>query len=359
MRPLLALLALLILFSCKKSAESIHPTVESITESIYASGVVKSRDQYSAYAAASGIVTAIEVREGDTIQAGESILAIQNKTQQFSRDNAALAYQSARLDANQSTLEAARQGVEVAKSKTLHDSALLERQQRLWDQKIGSMVTLEQRQLEYQQSKNDWLSAKANLSTIERQLKLQAEQSANNLKISEAQNQEFTVISEINGKVYDLLVQPGEWVGPQTQLAVIGNASEFLLELQVDEYDIRKVQPGQKVMVTLDSYADQVFEGTVTRIIPLMNVRSKTFLVEARFDHQPDVLYPNTSLEANIIIQTKKDALLIPRNYLLSDSLVVKPGGDTVAVKTGLKDFHMVEILSGISAADQLIKVGK
>ena len=48
--------------------------------------------------------------------------------------------------------------------------------------------------------------------------------------------------------------------------------------------------------------------------------------------------------------------MLIPRNFLINDSLVVKSNGDTVAVKTGLKDYQMVEILSGISVEEELQK---
>jgi hypothetical protein len=76
-----------------------------------------------------------------------------------------------------------------------------------------------------------------------------------------------------------------------------------------------------------------------------MNVQSKTFTIEAEFVQAPKVLYPNISFEANVLINTKKDALLIPRNYLLNDSIVENKSGEQLIVKTGLKDYQMVEIL--------------
>jgi HlyD family secretion protein len=88
----------------------------------------------------------------------------------------------------------------------------------------------------------------------------------------------------------------------------------------------------------------------------LMNLQSKTFLVEAEFVQAPDILFPNVTFEANILIQTKESALLIPREYILNDSIVTKSNGTQVVVKTGLKDYQMIEILSGISASDELIK---
>jgi len=126
--------------------------------------------------------------------------------------------------------------------------------------------------------------------------------------------------------------------------------------MQVDENDILLIKNGQKVLVNLDSYKGKVFEAVVTRINPLMNERNKTFLVEAEFTQKPERVYPNITFEANIIIQEKSGALLIPRTYLLKDSLVIKSSGDTVPVKTGLKDYQKVEILSGIKQDDELVK---
>ncbi len=145
-------------------------------------------------------------------------------------------------------------------------------------------------------------------------------------------------------------------VGPQTPIAVIGDAKHFILEMQVDEYDILKIKKGLPVVVTFDSYRDQVFEAKISKINPIMNERSKTFLVEAEFVKQPETLYPNINFEASIVITTKSNALLIPRAYLYKDSIAIKSNGDSVKVKTGLKDYQKIEILSGINATDELIK---
>jgi multidrug efflux pump subunit AcrA (membrane-fusion protein) len=125
--------------------------------------------------------------------------------------------------------------------------------------------------------------------------------------------------------------------------------------MQVDEYDIFKIKNGLKVLITMDSYKGKVFEAKIYNISPVMNERSKTFLVKASFINPPEKLYPFVSFEANIVIQTKQKALLVPRNLLLNDSTVVKSNGDKVLIKTGLKDYQMVEVLSGISENDELI----
>ena len=49
-----------------------------------------------------------------------------------------------------------------------------------------------------------------------------------------------------------------------------------------------------------------------------MNERTHTFTVKAAFIKQPKVLYPNLSLEANIVLNTKKNAIVIPKEYLVA-----------------------------------------
>ena len=46
MRSVLLFLFMVIFGSCQRNQTKIHPTVENISESVYASGVVKSKDQY-------------------------------------------------------------------------------------------------------------------------------------------------------------------------------------------------------------------------------------------------------------------------------------------------------------------------
>lgn len=344
----------LFLFSCGKKAETIKPIVAPISESIYASGLVKSQNQYQAFATVNGIIQDILLQEGDTVKKGMAILTIVNDAQRLSKENAELAANFADLDVNQGKLNDAQQNIELAQRKLKNDSSLLARQQVLWQQNIGSKVELEQRELAYQNAKSALYSARVKYEDLKRQLVLNAAQSQKTLQISSRLASDFTLRSDIDGIVYQLPKKKGELVTAQTPLAVIGDAEHFVLEMQVDEYDILKVEKGLKVLVTMDSYKGKVFDAVVTKIDPLMNERSKTFLVEATFTEAPKRLYPNVSFEANIILQTKDKALLIPRNYVLNDSFVLKKNGDKVAVKTGLKDYKMIEILSGINAGDEL-----
>ena len=260
------------------------------------------------------------------------------------------------MNANQGKLNEAKLLVELAKNKMKNDSALFFKQKMLWQQQVGTGVELEQRELVFQNSKTAYYSSQVKLNDLKRQLDFTSSQSKKNLLISTKIESDYTLKSEIDGIVYSISKSKGEIVGVQTPLAVIGDAKNFILEMQVDEFDILKIRKGLIVLVTLDSYKGKVFEASVTKINPLMNERSKTFLVEAEFLKQPELLYPNITFEANIVLQSKEKALLIPRNFVQNDTLVFKSNGDKVVVKTGLRDYQKIEILSGISAEDELIK---
>jgi RND family efflux transporter MFP subunit len=350
------LITLMLLVSCNSKVQKIKPSVEAISESIYASGIVKSKNQYQAFATVNGIIDSIYVSEGDSVKKGTTILQISNETQLLNKENAELLAAYADINANQGQLNEAKLGIDVSLNKMRNDSLMFVRQKSLWSQKIGTKVEVEQKELNYENSKAAYYSAIVRYNDLKRQLNLNSAQSKKNLLISKNLTNDFILRSEIDGIVYSLNKTKGEIVGTQTPLAVIGDAKKFTLEMNVDEYDIMKIRRDLPVEVTLDSYKGQVFEAKVTKINPIMDERSKTFLVEAEFVQTPELLYPNISFEANIVIGTKEKAILIPRNFILNDSIVVKSNGEKVVVKVGLKDYQKAEILSGITESDELIE---
>jgi multidrug efflux pump subunit AcrA (membrane-fusion protein) len=350
------LLLFISFFGCKKKHEFIKPSISTITESVYASGIVKSKDQYQAFAVVSGIIDSIYVTEGDKVKKGDPILYISSEAQELNRKNAELSAMFSDFSANEGKLNDAKLFVELTRSKMMNDSMLFSRQKNLWNQQIGTKVELEQRELNFQNSKMSYSSAIVKYDELKRQLVLTSSQSKNNYLISSKQEKDFTLKSEIDGVVYDLLKLKGELVSPQTPLAIIGDLDHFVLEMLVDEFDIFKLKVGQELLVTMDSYKGQVFNARLTKILPIMNEKSKTFTVEAEFISIPFKLFPNISFEANIVINTKKNALLIPREYLIHDSIVVLAKGDSLVIKTGLKDYKKVEVLSGIDLNTEILK---
>ena len=350
-----AILLSLLVASCGKEQETTKPVYASITESVYASGFVRAKDQYQLMPTVSGTVLSMLVTDGDLVKKGQALMIISNATQRLNKENAQLAAAFYDEDANRQKLEEAKQAISLAREKMRNDSLMLARQQVLYEQNAVSQVEYENRQLAFENAKNAYQSAVVRYNDLKRQINFSAAQAKKSLEISEKLEDDFTLRSDIDGMVYSLNKEKGELVNPQTVVAVIGDPNNFVLEMQVDEYDIVKVHKGQRVIVSMDSYKTQVFEATISKIHPMINERTKTFTVEAVFVTKPPVLYPNISLEASIVLRQKSKALLIPRAYLNADNTVTLSSGERVKVKTGLKDYKMVEIISGISSTSEIV----
>lgn len=344
------------IFSCSSSEEKIYPSRENITESVYASGSIRARYQYQAYLNAIGTVQEVFMEEGDSVEVGTPILVIANESTRVNRELAELNRTYADRQANQNRLKDLEMNISYTKNKLTNDSLLWARQERLRSQGIGSSIELEQRQLAYENSLTAYETALLKFEDLKREIDFNERSAAKNLSISKALESDLVLKSEVKGILYSLLKEKGEMVNNQTPLAIIGSGEEYILEMLVDEYDIAKIKRGQKILVNMDSYRGEVFEAVVSKINPIMDERNKTFLVEGVFVSGPSVLYPNLSLEANIIIESKENTLLIPRSYILNERFVITSSGDTVEVVLGMKDFQKAEILEGVDPKTALVK---
>ena len=352
--PIYYTMFILILLGCSSETESILPTIGTITESVYASGTIESDDQYQVFPSVNGIIQEVYVTEGDQVHANSNLFAIFNETSKINRQNAELNANYSDFEANSSRLNDLKLGIEFAKNKMNTDSLMLSRQKVLFEKEVITSVQLEQYDLNYRQSRTNFLSSQLKLADLKRQLNLSDQQSKNNLRLSARMENDFLVTSDVKGKVYSVLRKKGEMVNVQTPIAIIGSSNSFKIILQVDEYDIIKIKKGLKVIISLDRYKGESFEAVIHKIYPIMNERSKKLTIEAVFTKQPKVLYPNLSLEANIIIRKKEKTITIPRKYLLDDGYVLLKNNQKRYVKTGLKDYQKVEILSGLTQKDKI-----
>jgi multidrug resistance efflux pump len=348
------ILSIILLISCSKNEKSITPEIKNITESVYSSGFVKSKNQYEVFSKTAGVLKKIFIKEGDFVKVGDTLFQLENENSKLNTENARLLANNANYQNNKAKVEDLENNINVAIQKFKSDSLLLERQKNLWANKIGSKFELEQKELNYDNSKNNIESLKIKLIDLKKQLKLNSQQSKNNLKIAKLMEEDFIIKSEVEGVIYKINKEKGELITNMSAIASIG-AEDFIIEINIDEIDIVKIELGQEVFIRMDSYQDKVFEATVSDIQPIMNERTRTFKIEAKFTIKPEKLYPNLTVEANIVINNKNKVLTIPRNYLTNNSEVKLENGDLVKVETGLMDYNIVEILSGIDSNTKLV----
>lgn len=349
--PLWLLFLLLSVASCsKKKNTNIKPIRTDITESVYASGTVKAVGQYTVFATVNGVLKQTSVTVGQQIKKGQLLFLLDQDKAALNTENAQLAYKLSQENNRyiQDKIAEMELKVQAAKDKLTLDESIFNRNKRIKEYQIISEVDFERVELAYKSSKINYESAKKQLAQLRAQLKNDQSRNNINLKISQETQSDFNVKSAFDGQLFDILVKDGSLITTQTPLAIIGKTDAFFLELEVDENDMVHVALGQKVLVTLDSYKKQVFEAVVDKIYPIMDERSRTFMIEAHFVKPPSKLYPNLTAEANIIIQTKKNSLTIPKNYLLPGDSVLIAKDQKRKVTVGLSDYQKVEILSGL-----------
>lgn len=346
--------SMFLIYSCSRKKEIVTPELKNITESVYASGIVTSRNQYEVYPKANGIVNEIAIEEGRSVKKDELLFILENPNAKLSSDNARLNAALNDFDANREKLNDAYNSVELARKSLRNDSLLFERQKSLWAQNIGSKVELEQRELIFGKSKAALKQAEVMYADLKRQLEFAARQSENNFKIAKTLEEDLEIRSAIDGIVYKINIEKGELASAATSLAVIGE-DQFIIELNIDELDIVKIQKKQKVFIRMDSYKSQVFEAVISDVYPMMNERTRTFKVQATFTQPPQILYPNLTLEATIVINEKQNVLTIPTRFLLSDSTIMLENETIQKVEIGLSDYNLTEIKGGVNADAKII----
>lgn len=345
-----------LLSGCGTNRERIFPQKTTLTESVYSSVTVQPDSMYQAFATVAGIVDKNLVNEGDTVIKGAPLVQLVNTTPKLNTQNAGLALQLAQE--NYAGTSAILKGIEdeiaSAELKFKNDSLNYFRQRRLWSQGIGSKAEYDNRKLAYELSSNNLSLLELQYARTKNELETQVEQARNTYEAAQVTTGDFTVTSKIHGKVYAVLKNQGEIVTTLEPLALVGSTNDFVIEMLVDEVDIVKIGIGQKTLITLEAYKNEVFEATVSKIYPRKDERSQTFKVEAVFDNPPRTLYPGLAGEGNIIIDKREDVLTIPKVFLVNGNEVETEQGQ-VKVELGLENLDRVEIIEGLDSNTEIL----
>ncbi|MEP2238439.1 MAG: efflux RND transporter periplasmic adaptor subunit, partial [Maribacter sp.] len=328
-----------------------------LISSVYASVTIQPDSIYQVYAVVAGILDDNLVEEGDLVKKGDAILQINNRTPVLNSENAYLTLQQSKenFQGSAAILKSIEDDIYAAELKFNNDSINFARQKRLWEQNIGSKAEFDNQKLAYELSKNQLNQQRSNYTRTKNDLETALQQAKNSYSSSKITAEDYTINSKINGKVYALFKEPGELINTLEPLGAIGSATHFKIEMLIDEVDIIKIKMGQTTLVTLDAYPTEVFTATVSKIYPQKDETSQTFKVDAIFEIQPKVLYPGLAGEGNIVISKKEDVLTIPRAYLIDGNKVMTEDG-TVTVEVGAENLQRVEIISGITENDLLLK---
>ena len=152
-----------------------------------------------------------------------------------------------------------------------------------------------------------------------------------------------------------------------TLIMTLGDISSVYIKGEVDEADIGKAACGQHVRTRVESFPGESFEGVVTRIAPmgkeLNNVT--TFEVRVSIANPQGQLRANMTANAEIVLEERKNVLLIPEAALVYDKdhkvsvqrldPAANKGWRKLALKIGISNGQRTQVLDGLIEKDKVV----
>jgi len=373
----LAVLLLAAFISLHKSEMPVRAeraTRQTIMNTIATNGKVEPLENFEAHAPMATTVKRLLVREGDRVKAGQWLLEL---------DDAAARAQAAKaivqLRAAEAGLSAVRSGgtheevltteAQLVKARTERDAAernlnALRRLQQTGAASAGEVQEAQNR-LKRAQAETQLLEQKraARYSRPEVE-KVQAEAAAARAAYQAAQEllRSSNLRAPRAGTVYSMPVRPGAFVHPGDLLVEVAELSTMQVRAFVDEPEIGKLSPGQKVSITWDAIPGRVWPGVVTRVPTTVVSRSTRTVGEVlcEVDNQDLKLLPNVNVNTMIITAIRESVITVPREAVHEDEgrsyvYAIQDGKlRRTEVKTGISSLTRIEVREGLSDKAQV-----
>ena len=278
-----------------------------LVEIVTASGNIRARRTVDISSDVSARVAELLVDEGDDVVRGQTLLRLEPDQYRasLSRTEASLAQAEAQRTQQEANLIRTRRDLDRFLALRTRDSLLVSRQQI--DDATTSLAV-----------------AEATLSSAEHGVAQARAQ------VDEAQDQlsKTIFVAPIDGKVTRLNVEEGETViigtmnNPGSLVLTIADLSVIEAVMQVDETDVSVIELGDSTVIRIDAFADREFVGRVTEIgNSAINPPSGQaagqqaaidFEVVVTLDPTDAALRPDLSATADIVVETRRQALSVP-----------------------------------------------
>jgi len=351
---------LFLLIACQNNQEFVKPQVKPLMEAVYASGFVVSKDEYEVYSQAEGYLSEKLVMDGEDVKRGDPLFIIESEQQssryRLAKENYDMAVSNYKDDSP--VLQELRASIQNAKTKMQFDSLNFVRYSNLISSNATTRLEYDRIKLLYDNSRNDYSLQQSRYEKTRNQLFIEVQNAQRQLQIASNKSGHYTIRSQVECKVFKTMKDKGELVRRNEPVAVVGKDNAFYLELNVDELDVQRIRTGQEVLVKIDAYPDKVFGAIVTKIYPLINKQQQSIRVDADLKESLPGGFSGLALEANIIIRSKENALVIPKAALLpGDSLLINTSDGTKKIKVvrGIETLDEVEIADGLDSSASLV----
>ena len=340
-----------------------------IQDVVSAPGQIDPKVKFNISAHVIGKIERLYFEEGDWVEKGDKLVDLEKIAFRAAADQAASILANRRIDVRRAeiNLETARRNYERAQS--------------LSRQGILTEELLERARFEYDTARTTLASAQEAI----RQASAAVRQSTEDL-------QRTTLVAPMSGRIVQKNAQEGEVVvtgtmnNPGSVIAVLADLSEVLVEAEVGETEVVKVQVGQKAEVRVDAIPGAEFEGTVAEIGSSAAQRAgvatgiRYFKVKIALVEPDQRLRPGMTAQVDIITEAREDALSVPVQSVVernpediaegraprrgSDGdeakekyvfVVVDGAAEAVKVSTGISNATHVVITEGLSGSESVI----
>jgi HlyD family secretion protein len=349
-----------------RTAKAERSTIRSL---ISTNGKIEPVQNFEAHAPIGTTIKKLLVNEGDHVKKGQLLLQLNDAE---ARSQAARALSQVRgAQADTSAIESGGNREEVltiesqlVKARADRDAAQrnLEALRRL--QQKGAASPGEVRDAENQLARTD-----ADFKLLQQKQKdrySQPEIARVGAQRAEAQSAYAAaqdVLSHLNirapfdGVVYSLPVRQGAYVGPGDLVLQMADLSHVLVRAYVDEPDVGRLAPGQKIEVTWDAVPGRVWEGKVDAVPASVKLRGTRNVGETTtvVDNRDFKLLPNINVGVTIVAAEHPNVITVPREAIRQDNSktfvfeIVNNQLRRRDVQTSISNLTQVEITSGLT----------
>jgi len=304
-----------------------------IRSSISTNGKVEPAKDFQSHAPVGTTVKRLLVKEGDRVKKGQLLVELDDAE---ARSQAARAL--AQVRTAQAEISAVQKGgnreevlttqTELVKARGTRDAAQrnLEALQRLL-QKGASTAG------EVKQAENQLASAQAEVDLLEQKQKarysqpevarVEAQQREAEAAYAASQDvlRQLNITAPFDGVVYALPVRLGAYVNPGDLVLQEADLSQVVVRTFVDEPDVARLTPGQKIELTWDATPGRVWNGTVSSVPAEVKLRGTRNVgeVTCTVDNSDLKLLPNVNVGVTIVTGEHRAVLTVPREAIRQD----------------------------------------
>jgi len=289
------------------------PSANSGGTLLNASGYVTARRAATVSSKVTGKVIEVLVEEGMKVEAGQILARIDSSNVEKS------------LQLAEAQAESARKGLEETKANLEQTERELRRIAQLFETKIATQSELDKAQTDVKSLQARLARQVADVAVAEREVALWKQQLDDTI-----------VRAPFAGIVTQKNAQPGEMISPmsaggsftRTGICTLVDMSSLEIEVDVNESYINRVQPGQPVEATLDSYPDWRIPSKVIAIIPTADRQKATVKVRVGFEKLDPRILPDMSVK--VAFQGAPEAKPVARAITIPKAAVQQRDGKNV-----------------------------